>query len=221
MERETEGTSADLSSVAPRLRSLRRRRGLTLEAAAQRLALSPAYLSRLETGGRQPSLPLLLTLARAYGTTVSDLLGEAPPEREAVIRAGDPGAVGADGWTYRQAGGSRRAMQALRLHVPRGTGQDQVRVHTGEEWLHVLAGRLGLSLGGEEHVLDPGDSAHYGSPTPHRIGAVSAEGADVLFVHTLLQSDASGLCVGGGAPPGRAAADRRHTAPAEGGDRAR
>jgi transcriptional regulator with XRE-family HTH domain len=55
------------------LRDLRRRRGLTLEAAAQRAALSPAHLSRLETGNRQPSLPMLLALARIYGTTVAEL----------------------------------------------------------------------------------------------------------------------------------------------------
>lgn len=66
----------ELPAVAPQLRDLRRRAGLTLEAAAARARLSPAHLSRLETGRRQPSLPLLLGLARTYGTTVSELLGE-------------------------------------------------------------------------------------------------------------------------------------------------
>ena len=66
----------ELPDVAPRLRDLRRRRGLTLEAAARARGLSPAHLSRLETGRRQPSLPMLLALARIYGTTVSELLGE-------------------------------------------------------------------------------------------------------------------------------------------------
>ncbi|MCX4553764.1 XRE family transcriptional regulator [Streptomyces sp. NBC_01387] len=178
----------ELPDVAPRLRELRRRGRLTLEAASHRAGLSPAHLSRLETGARQPSLPMLLSLARIYGTTVSELLGEMPPEREPVIRGGRSEPVEADGWTYHTAGGSGRAMQALRVQVPYGAQGELVRVHPGEEWLYVLTGRLRLSLGDAVHELAPGDSAHFDSLTPHRIAAATREGAELLFVHTLLQS---------------------------------
>ncbi|MFF8841233.1 helix-turn-helix domain-containing protein [Streptomyces sp. NPDC015127] len=177
-----------LHHVAPRLRDLRRRRGLTLEAAAQRAGLSPAHLSRLETGNRQPSLPMLLALARIYGTTVAEVLGELPPEREPVIRAGRREPATADGWTYHQVGAPGRAMQALRVVVPYGAQGDLVRVHPGEEWLYVVDGRLRLGLGDAVHELAPGDSAHFDSLTPHRIAAATPEGAELLFVHTLLQS---------------------------------
>ncbi|MCX5174902.1 helix-turn-helix domain-containing protein [Streptomyces virginiae] len=194
----TDETADELPAVAPQLRELRRRAGLTLEAAAARARLSPAHLSRLETGRRQPSLPLLLGLARTYGTTVSELLGETPAVADPIVRAGGPGAREADGWTYWQAGGSGRGMQALRVHVPHGRSPGElVRVHPGEEWLYVLEGRLRLHLGEAEHLLEPGDSAHFDSLTPHRIGAASAGGADLLFVHTLLQSSLAGLCLGG------------------------
>ncbi|MCB5181314.1 helix-turn-helix domain-containing protein [Streptomyces antimicrobicus] len=189
----------DLPAVAPQLRELRRRAGLTLEAAAARARLSPAHLSRLETGRRQPSLPLLLGLARTYGTTVSELLGETPAAPDPVVRAGGPGAREADGWTYWQAGSPGRGMQALRVHVPYAPGPAElVRVHPGEEWLHVLTGRLRLNLGEAEYLLEPGDSAHFDSLTPHRIGAVGRTGADLLFIHTLLQSSLAGVCLGGG-----------------------
>ncbi|MCB5165763.1 XRE family transcriptional regulator [Streptomyces bambusae] len=191
----------ELPVVAPQLRELRRRTGLTLEAAAARARLSPAHLSRLETGRRQPSLPMLLGLARAYGTTVSELLGETLPTADPVVRHGGPGAREADGWTYWQAGGSGRGMQALRVHVPHGRSQGElVRVHPGEEWLYVLKGGLRLHLGDTEYRLEPGDSAHFDSLTPHRIAAVTAGGAELLFVHTLLQSAVAGLCLGDGAP---------------------
>jgi transcriptional regulator with XRE-family HTH domain len=189
-------TDEPLSAVAPQLREVRRRAGLTLEAAAQTAGLSPAHLSRLETGHRQPSLPLLLTLARAYGTTVSELLGETPADRDAVVRAADatPGRTG--GWTYWPAGAPGRGMQALRLSIPYGVQSDVVRVHPGEEWLYALRGRLRLRLGDSEHVLAPGDSAHFDSLTPHRLGAADADGAELLFVHTLLQTPAGALCLG-------------------------
>lgn len=99
---------------------------------------------------------------------------------------------------YQQAGGSGRAMQALRVRVPYGAQGDLVRVHPGEEWLYVLAGRLRVSLGDTVHDLDPGDSAHFDSLTPHRIAAVDRDGSELLFVHTLLQSPAAELCLGSG-----------------------
>ena len=182
-----ERPSDELPDVAPRLRELRRRGRLTLEAAARRAGLSAAHLSRLETGARHPSLPMLLSLSRIYGTTVSELLGEVPPERDPIIRAGRGGAVESDGWTYHRTGGSGRALQALRIEVPYGAQGDLVRVHPGEEWLYVLEGRLRLSLGDAVHELEPGDSAHFDSLTPHRIAAATRDGVGLLFVHTLLQ----------------------------------
>ncbi|MFE3415301.1 helix-turn-helix domain-containing protein [Streptomyces mirabilis] len=188
--------SEALPAVAPQLRALRRRASLTLEAAARAAGLSAAHLSRLETGQRQPSLPMLLALARIYGTTVSELLGETVAERDALVRAADMEPTKAGGWTYWQAGAPGRGMQALRVHVPYGSQGDIVRVHPGEEWLYVLQGRLRLRLGDTAQVLAPGDSAHFDSLTPHRIAAADHSGAELLFVHTLLQSPTAALCLG-------------------------
>ncbi len=182
--------------MAPQLRALRRRASLTLEAAAAAAQLSPAHLSRLETGQRQPSLPMLLALARTYGTTVSELLGERVADRDAVLRGDAQDATEAGGWTYRQAGAPGRGMQALRVWVPHGVQGDLVRVHPGEEWLYVLTGTLRLRLGDAAHLLRPGDSAHFDSLTPHRITAADHAGAELLFVHTLLQSPTAALCLG-------------------------
>ncbi|AMW14214.1 XRE family transcriptional regulator [Streptomyces qaidamensis] len=191
-----EPAAAALPAVAPQLRALRRQASLTLEAAARAAGLSPAHLSRLETGQRQPSLPMLLALARVYGTTVSELLGETVAERDSVIRAADMEPTAAGGWTYWQAGAPGRGMQALRVHVPHGSQGDIVRVHPGEEWLHVLRGRLRLRLGDTTHRLAAGDSAHFDSLTPHRIAAEDHDGVELLFVHTLLQSPTAALCLG-------------------------
>jgi transcriptional regulator with XRE-family HTH domain len=188
--------SGDLSAMAPQLRALRRRASLTLEAAARAAGLSPAHLSRLETGQRQPSLPMLLALARVYGTTVSELLGETVADRDAVVRGAAMEPTAAGGWTYWPAGAPGRGMQALRVHAPYGSQGDIVRVHPGEEWLYVLKGRLRLRLGDTTHRLGPGDSAHFDSLTPHRIAAQDQDGVDLLFVHTLLQSPTAALCLG-------------------------
>lgn len=198
------GPVSGVPAIGAQLRAVRRRASLTLEAAAREAGLSPAHLSRLETGLRQSSLPTLLSLARVYGTTVSELLGETASHRDAVVRAADVVPTEAGGWRYRRAGVTGRSMQALRVHVPYGSQGDVVRVHPGEEWLHVLKGRLRLRLGDATHVLAPGDSAHFDSLTPHRLAAAAPDGTDLLFLHTLLQASAAGLCLGpASARPGR------------------
>lgn len=192
-------TDQDLPGLGARLRERRLSSRLTLEAAAARVGLSPAHLSRLETAKRQPSLPVLLGLSRAYGVPVDVLLGEdggaSPVVRAPVIRSGEGDATSAGGWTYRPAGVPGRAMQALRVHIPLRVQDEVVRVHPGEEWLHVLHGRLLLTLDRDEYRLDPGDSAHFDSMRPHRLVAADEPGVDLLFLHTLLQSPSSELCL--------------------------
>ncbi|GAA2139074.1 XRE family transcriptional regulator [Kitasatospora kazusensis] len=186
----------EVEGLGPRLREQRLSSRYTLETAAARVGLSPAYLSRLETGQRQPSLPVLLGLARAYGTSVSGLLGELPGGLDPVVRGGaiEPGRAG--GWGYRRAGAPGRAMQALHVQVPPSLQDAVVRVHPGEEWLYVTRGRLRLTLGEQVHLLDEGDSAHFDSLTPHCIAAESPTGVELLFLHTLLQSPGGELCLG-------------------------
>ncbi len=41
--------------------------------------------------------------------------------------------------------------------------------HNGREFGIVLSGRLGVTVGFEEHVLDPGDSIAFDSSAPHRL----------------------------------------------------
>jgi transcriptional regulator with XRE-family HTH domain len=199
IEADTAAATEDLPGLGARLRERRLSSHLTLEVAAARVGLSPAHLSRLETAKRQPSLPVLLGLSRAYGVPVEVLLGEEGETpavvRAPVVRAGEGEATSAGGWTYRPAGVPGRAMQALRVHIPVRVQDAVVRVHPGEEWLHVLRGRLRLTLDREEHLLDPGDSAHFDSMRPHRLVAVGEPGVDLLFLHTLLQSPTADLCL--------------------------
>ena len=67
-----------LSSVGPRLRTLRRQREITLADLSEQTGVSMSTLSRLESGDRKPTLELLLPLARAYGVTLDELV-DAPP----------------------------------------------------------------------------------------------------------------------------------------------
>jgi len=60
--------------MAKRLKTLRRRRGLTQEALATKAGLSRTYLARLETARQDPTLGTLVKLAQALRVPVVRLL---------------------------------------------------------------------------------------------------------------------------------------------------
>lgn len=201
-----EGRDSATAGAAPglgeRLRQARLAHRLTLEDAAGVSGLSVAYLSRLENGRRQPSLPALLTLARVYATTVSALLGERDAGEETIIRAAGAEPFRAHGWTYWRAGSPRRGMQALRVHVPPGRATGPARVHPGEEWLYVTKGQLRLTLDGTQHLLAPGDVAHFDSGLAHVMESADAYvPVEFLMVHAAPSTVAFTACLPGAAAP--------------------
>ena len=62
--------------LGPRLRRLRRELGLTQQAVADDLGISPSYVALLERNQRPLTADLLLRLAKGYGLDVADLAAE-------------------------------------------------------------------------------------------------------------------------------------------------
>lgn len=58
-----------------RLKEIRLNRGLSQKAVAEKLNCAPTVYSRYESGGREPSIDMLLKLAAFFGVTVDYLLG--------------------------------------------------------------------------------------------------------------------------------------------------
>jgi transcriptional regulator with XRE-family HTH domain len=169
---------AVLTTVAPRLRALRRQRETTLTAVAADTGISVSTLSRLESGQRRPTLELLLRLARAYGVPLDELVG-APP-------TGDPRVhlrpVTRNGLTLvplsRRAGG----VQAYKLVIPAGRRRitPDPQTHEGYEWVYVLSGRLRLLLGDQDLVLTSGEAAEFDTRVPHWFGSADAAPVELL-----------------------------------------
>jgi transcriptional regulator with XRE-family HTH domain len=165
-----------LAAVGPRLRALRHRRGTTLTDLSAETGVSVSTLSRLESGGRRPTLELLLPLARAHGVPIDELVG-APP-------TGDPRVhlrpVKRNGMTQvpltRRAGG----VQAYKLIIPTLPEDTQQRVHEGYEWIYVLDGRLRMLLGDQDLTLLVGEAAEFDTRVPHCFGSADPTPVEVL-----------------------------------------
>ncbi|GAA3807205.1 XRE family transcriptional regulator [Cellulomonas soli] len=170
-----------LDAVAPRLRALRRRRGLTLAEVAEATGISVSTLSRLESGGRKPALDLLLPLARHYRVPLDDLVG-APATGDPRIH---PRPVRRHGHVIiplsREGADPQAFKQVLPGRDPRDpTDRPRQRTHEGSDWMYVLHGRVLLLLGDEEVVLEAGEAAEFDTRTPHAFLSAGPEVAEVL-----------------------------------------
>ncbi|MGX7829742.1 helix-turn-helix domain-containing protein [Actinokineospora sp. 24-640] len=167
-----------LDAVGPRLRALRRQREVTLAELSAATGISVSTLSRLESGGRRPTLEQLLPLARAHGVTLDELV-DAPPTGDPRIHLRP---VTAHGMTMlpltRRAGG----IQAYKLVIPADSRRSEPdpKTHEGYEWLYVLNGRLRLVLGDHDIVLVPGEAAEFDTRVPHWFGVTGADPVEFL-----------------------------------------
>ncbi len=169
--------------VSRRLHELRRERGITLAALAEQTGISAAHLSRLEKGDRQPSIGALLELARVYNISLSNLVDEHAHPSHHLVRAADAAVHhGRDG-RYTVLTGARAGLAVVRLEL-RGGQRSNSTQHTGEEWLHVLTGKVVLTLDGEQLSLDVDDSIHFDSALPHQLTSVGRHRATVLIAST-------------------------------------
>ena len=174
-----------LASFGARLRELRMRRGWTLQELAACSHLSKAFLSRLESGGRQASIAAALTLSRIFDVSLASLF-ESPETGShcVIVRGSDAVEKRANGLKYAALSHAGRFfnLQPLRVRVSPSRRGNEHYHHDGEEWVYVLSGELTLSLAGSTYDLEPGDSAHFDSRQPHRLIARGERDAEVLVV---------------------------------------
>jgi len=177
-------------SIAESVRTARARAGYTLDQLAERAGLSKAYLSRLESAERQPSVATLLTLSRVLEVPMSVLLGEASASRPLVICGDDQPPHVANGLTITACSGfaGSRGLEAMKIGIEAERTPPLFARHRGEEWVYVLSGILRLEYDAESHLLTAGQSAHFDADRPHRLGA-QAGTAEVLLVAAEVSND--------------------------------
>ncbi|GAB1511354.1 helix-turn-helix domain-containing protein [Actinophytocola sp. KF-1] len=172
-----------LDEVGPRLRAVRRQRGVTLAQVSAETGISESTLSRLESGQRRPNLELLLPLATVYDVPLDDLVG-AP-------RVGDPRVhlrpVHRHGMTFIPLSRRPGGVQAYKMLIPsRDTPAEPTpQTHSGHEWLYVLNGRLRLVVGDRDLVVPAGEAAEFDTTQPHWLGTADGRAVELLILFGL------------------------------------
>ena len=64
----------DYVLLGTRIKEQRQRRMLTQQQLAEKVSLTPGFISRIETGNKKPSLEVLLSICETLNITLNDLL---------------------------------------------------------------------------------------------------------------------------------------------------
>jgi len=150
--------------VARRVQSLRQRRGLSLEALAQRCKVSRSMISLIERGESSPTAVVLERLSVGLGVTLASLFeDDEAPAHPLVRRADQPS------WRDPDSGYVRRNLsppnfaspiQLVQVELPPGasvTYDSAARDDEVHQQVWVQEGALEMRVGDDEHHLDAGD----------------------------------------------------------------
>jgi transcriptional regulator with XRE-family HTH domain len=158
-------------AVGPRIREIRRRGNVTLRELADAAGVSESFVSQVERGVANPSMASLSRIADALGTNLAALFVGAE-QTGSVVRSGErkrmahPAGSQED---YLITPSSAKTMQIIYsvIAVGQGSGDEPYAHAADEECVVVLAGKLDVTVNGENHHLATGDALMLDPRSPH------------------------------------------------------
>jgi transcriptional regulator with XRE-family HTH domain len=194
-----------------RLRAAREEKDIGLRELARRLGVSPSLISQIETGKTEPSINTLFAMVSELELSVNEIVFDPAREAGRPPRKQTPSARASSGSkSHADAPGSpvQRQVNRTSISLESGVGWDRLTAqpdhnvdflllryppgsestpphslmrHNGTEYGYVLSGRLQVSLGFDNYVLEPGDSISFDCTQPHRFATVGDETVEAVW----------------------------------------
>ncbi len=152
------------------IRALRKQRGLTIRALAERCQINPNTLSLIENGHTSPRVHTLAQLARGLGVHVSALLApEAAGQFVVYRRKGQRTLTRFAGGTIEDLGDGLPPLGAEPVLVTLETRRSRPEnvSHAGREFVYCIEGEIACVIGETRYLLSAGDSLLFNADIPH------------------------------------------------------
>lgn len=158
--------------VGKRIKSVRKKKGLTLQELSEKSGISATAISAIERDVSSPTVSTLAAVARALGESLSALLGEfdagyvltrsgARKRLASEIRNVDFESLASG------AAGQRFHPMLCTLSGGARSGDDFIN-HRGDDFFYVIRGALVVETGGEPLSLGEGDALYCPANLPYR-----------------------------------------------------
>ena len=180
--------------IGEKLRALRLKKKLGLVELGKHTGLSPALLSKLERGKLFPTLPTLLRISLVFSVGLDYFFSDENKRHVvSVVRKDErlrfperPNAKDIayffESLDFAAAEPQLNAFLADFENVP--SESLRLHQHAGVEFLHTLAGKLELVIGGMPYELNAGDSIYFDSSVPHTYRNAQKKPCSALVVTT-------------------------------------
>lgn len=181
-----------MSTIGKRIRSYREKQNLTIGDLAERTTLTEDFIRAVEDEDMYPSLRPLVKLARALGvrlgTFMDDHVSSDPlitrlAEREEELIMHPDGKEAGLIFHSLGKGKTDRHMEPFFVELmPESANDTALSSHEGEEFIVVHSGKVRITYGREESVLEQGDSTYFNSVVPHNVSCAGDEKAEIYAV---------------------------------------
>lgn len=171
--------------IGQRIRRLRKSKNLSLRALGERAGLSATAIGRIERGESSPTVVTLQQLARALELPVIAFFKEGQEiftlfvKREALHRCHAYGALV-------ETLGQELPHQCLEPFIitldPEERKISEAYIHTGEEFVYCLEGRVEYRVGNQLYPMESGDSLLFKGDQPHAFRNLGDSPARILVV---------------------------------------
>ncbi len=184
---------SDIEEIGKRIESLRKTRGLSLEELSNLTGFDVDILTRIESNEVQPQLGTVIKLSKALDSAFGRLVSGVGDRLYSITRKGEQKTISRStsqkgkkqAYIYKSLAPEvkGRHMEALIVQLEE-IPDEEMSVHDGEEFIYVLDGSVALTINGERHTLEPGDSVYYLSTTPHLITAENDKATILAVVYS-------------------------------------
>jgi transcriptional regulator with XRE-family HTH domain len=190
---ETLANGLEAYRIGPKIRDLRRRKGMGLVQLGEHTGLSSGMLSKIERGQLFPTLPTLLRIALVFGVGLDHFFIETERRTAmAVVRKGDRLRL-PDKPDLKQPAYffesldfpvTDRKMEAYFADFPAGAPRSEPHKHEGAELLYVVKGEITVTTEDQSVDLAEGDALYFDSSVAHSYAQGGPTGAAAIVVVT-------------------------------------
>jgi transcriptional regulator with XRE-family HTH domain len=178
--------------IGEKVRALRMRKKMALVELGKHSGLSAALLSKIERSNIYPPLPTLLRIAMVFGVGLDYFFrDESKRQVASIVRRSErqrfpdrtDGAPPSYFFESLDFTASERKLSAYYAEFEPLTAEEAApHVHDGVEFLHVLSGRLAITIGRNNHELAEGDSIYFDATVPHTYRRLGSRKCSAMVV---------------------------------------
>jgi len=171
-----------ITPIGKRIRRTRLDKKISLDTMANETGLSKDTIKKIESGDQRPSVGTLLQISRTLHIDSSFLLKEQDDASEERSKAYTKRT---DNYAYTPltSNAENKHLKAFRIVIEAEKSHTGVGFqHEGEEFMHVLKGRVEAQVGDHLNTLKKGDSLHFNSGIKHDLRNIGKTDAELIVV---------------------------------------